>query len=102
MDSFAKQPYEQFTITVDFSPRMAADDSLSTIEVGATVASSDEDATSAVVLSSDVDAKTALVTVKAGTSGVDYNLHVRVITANAGRLEHDVLMRVRERKGRLT
>jgi hypothetical protein len=95
---YTKQPWEEETIRVDCTPRLADGDSLQS----ATLTILDDegnDVTSSMIDGSpSVNSPYIYAKIKAGESPNNYNLRVRGITANGEKIEADMQICVREKK----
>ena len=92
MDSFIKQPDEEYPIVVDFSAVLGDGETISTKTVTATL--SDVSATTTVIDSSSISGDTIILTVKGGTEN-NYKITVKITTSLGNVYEKDVLMNVR-------
>jgi hypothetical protein len=99
VDKFTKQPYEEFTVSSDFSRNFLAGETISNQAVVATDGAG-TDVTATVTNQASVGndgASKVSVLVKAGTeSGSPYKLTFRCVTSLGHKWEHDVQMRVVE------
>ena len=98
MDTFTKQPFEEFLISVDFEPRLPSGASVATVAVSARldVDGSDQSSTILSDTNAQVTGAVAQIMVKAGLLQQDYVVTFRATLTPSGKLEKDVLMRVRE------
>lgn len=96
MDTIIKQPAETFSVTVDFTPRMASGEALTSAVVTAIKMSDGSDASSSVITSSSVSTPNVSIRIKAGTAGEDYKVTVRATTTTTEVYEKDFLIQVRE------
>jgi len=99
MDAFEKQPYEEFTVSTDFSRNFATGETVSSQTVtavdkdGATVTTTVTDQTT---VANDGGSKVSVL-VKAGTVVASpYRLTFRCVTSTGHKWEHDIQMNVRE------
>ena len=95
---FDKQPWEEFSITVDFaSLRLDSGESISTTVVTAVDCDDDSDVTSEIIGSDSEAAGIVTVGVKGGTDGSRYRITVRVTTDSANKFEADIVMEIKNR-----
>lgn len=99
MDSFEKQPYDEFTASTDFSRNFGAGETVASQTVvaydkdGATVTTT---VTDQATVANDGGSKVSVL-VKAGTEAASpYRLVFRCVTSVGHKWEHDVQMVIRE------
>ncbi|MBN1254010.1 MAG: hypothetical protein JXA50_01885 [Deltaproteobacteria bacterium] len=93
-NSYTKQPWEEETIKIDFTERLAAGDSLSSALV--TIWEGTTEKTTEMIGSSSVENPYVIVKLKAGEDGINYSLRVRATTSNGGKYEEDLVVRIRQ------
>jgi hypothetical protein len=94
MDSFTKQSSEQFTITIDFSNRLGAGETISSYTLTTINNSTSEDVESTIVNSDTYDTTKVYINVKAGTNGTTYKFTILVTTSSSNKYEKDLLMKI--------
>jgi hypothetical protein len=92
---YYKQPWEEETIEVDFTNRLAAGDSLSPVAT-VTIWDGATDMTTDMITSTTVVSPKVLIRVKGGTSGATYKMRIRAVTSNGEKYEEDLSVRVRQ------
>lgn len=99
MDSLIKQPFEQFTVSVDFSAVLVSGESIHSPAVAVTT-STGEDVTSSIVAAGSVAVvgeTQAVAMINGGDpSPRPYKMTVRCETSIGHRWEHEVRLIVRE------
>jgi len=94
MDTFTKQPSEQFQISISFLDSLADNDTISSYTVYAYLSSADVTTT---VIDSSYKATTAvLITVKGGTDNCNYRITTKITSVLGEIYEKDIQMEVRE------
>ncbi len=86
-----KQPTESDLFDIDFTPKLAAGDTISSVTSVATAQSG------LVIGAPALSSPKVQVRISSGNSGTLYKITAIVITANGNTLETDVLLRVEER-----
>lgn len=98
LESFDKQPGENFPFAVEFSGRLPAGLSLASGTVAAVVYSTGVTDNSVLnSLSATIVETQAIARVKAGTDGATYKITFTVTLSDGSILEEDVLMNVKDR-----
>jgi hypothetical protein len=94
MQSFGKRPGEKYPIAVEFKDRLPPGQTLSSATASATVVATGATASSTVLESTtgSIVGTQALITVQAGTHGVNYELVVNAVLSGGGDLEEAVQM----------
>lgn len=77
--SFSKQPYEQFTIKVDFNKQMDADELITDSTVLATL-STEGDSTTAIIAGTMNYSDYVNIGTKGGVDGNSYKITTRIVT----------------------
>lgn len=99
MDRFEKQPYEEFTVSTDFSRNMSAGETVVSQAVSCTDKNgADVSATVTIqgTVTNDGAARVAVL-VRAGSEVASpYKLTFRIVTSTGHKWEHDIQMRVVE------
>ena len=98
MDTFEKQPAETNPIDLEWQGRLPPGKTLASVAASAKIVPAGTDATSTVLgtTSPPVTGTKAAVTVKAGTTGVDYQITLKSTFNDGSLLEDEWLMKVRE------
>lgn len=98
MESFVKQPYEEWTIAVDFTNRLPSGSTIATMVVSAVKESDGSNASSDVLDATDATINSAIVTVgvKGGSNEQDYILSFKGTLTPTGKVETDIRMKVRD------
>jgi hypothetical protein len=96
LDTFEKQPYEEFFITVDFSQVLGATETIASATCIVTDLATGADESAIMCDSPDIVGQTVLVMVKAGTTSSSYNVSVRIVTSLSQKFEADLNMNVLE------
>lgn len=92
--TFTKQPSEIFTVTMDFSRRLAESETISTKTVTAIITTTLTDATDTVISSSAIDGTDVDVKVKGGTTGLSYKITIVITTSTGNVFEDEITMTV--------
>ena len=92
MDSFEKQPSEEYSITVDFSEVLGDGETISTKVVTGYL--NGVDVTSTIIGTSTISGETVIVRVKDGTEN-NYKITIVITTSADNTYEEDILMKVR-------
>lgn len=98
MDSFEKQPYEEWPIAVDFSPRLPAGTTIATMVVSAKLEADNSNQGETVLDASNatINGNIVIVGVKGGVNLADYIISFRGTLSPSGKVETDLRMRVRD------
>ena len=98
METFDKQPSEDYPIDLDWTGRLPPGKTLSSVAASAKRTDTGADATTLVLGSASptVSGAKAAVRVKSGTHGIDYQITLKSTFSDGSVLEDDWLMRVRE------
>lgn len=100
LESFTKQPYEEFMIAGDFSKVLEDTETitLATSTVTAVNKSTGDDTSSAVLDAStkEVDGSQLRCRCKAGLTGEQHKITFRAVTSEENKWEIDVIMKVKE------
>jgi len=98
METFTKQPSEDYPIDLEWQGRLPPGKTLSSVAASAKRTDTGADATATVLGSSTppVTGTKALVRVKAGTTGLDYQITLKSTFSDGSVLEDEWLMQVRE------
>jgi hypothetical protein len=91
MDSFKKQPYEEFTIEADFSANMEDGETVSTVTATAIIK---DGGSAAVVADATPIGQTATAMVSGGEPGSSYIITFQATTTAGSKWELDVKMSV--------
>jgi hypothetical protein len=97
MDSFRKQPNDILDYTFDAREFLDAGDSLLTADFTVADRNGAEEPAALQLGAVDISADSAKVWVSGGTDYVDYKVTGRLTTAGGRVVEHEVLIKVRER-----
>ena len=93
---FDKQPSEIFSIAVNFSDRLADEETISSVDVSAIDIATGNDATATVIDSSAIDGVNINIKVKAGTDDYSYKITIKITTSGSNIFEEEVIMHVVE------
>ena len=92
--TYTKQPWEEETISIDFTNRITGDSVLSaTVKI---YDSDEKDVTATMLDSSSVASPYVYAKIKAGTPGGRWNIQIRVTTTNGDLKEEDLPLYVTE------
>jgi hypothetical protein len=94
MNSFQKQPYEQYPVAVEFSGKLPTGTTISSMDVAVTL--NGVDVTSTVIDESYLDSTRAVIVVKGGEDKKDYKFTIQILLSDGSKLEEDLIMGVRE------
>lgn len=98
MESFVKQPYEEWAIAVNFTNRLPSGSTIATMVVSAVKESDNSNASSDVLDATTATINSNIVTVgvKGGSNAEDYIISFRGTLTPSGKVEADVRMKVRD------
>ena len=93
---YGKQPSEKEFIAIALANRLAAGDSLSSIEECKCYDEDDADVTADMIISSAIDGTDVNIWIEAGADGKKYYITLKVNTAQGGKKEEDLIIEVDE------
>lgn len=93
---FNKQPWEEETIALEWSARLASGDSLSSGDIKCYDISDDSDVTSTLIDSTAISGTQLYLKVKGGDDGGVYKVEMKMTTSNGDKKEGEIFVIVKE------
>jgi hypothetical protein len=96
IDTFTKQPSEEYYVTVDFSQVLGSTETIASVTCTVTELTVGTDMTATMAGTPTITGQTVKALMKAGTTGYAYDVSFRIVTSLSQKFEADLNMNVLE------